>query len=121
MDNRGEATRDLDWRDGGRVERFPVSHADARYEVGFDSGDPVRERGFAESSPRKGFREVQSVKGVSRSPVRERGFAELSCDWSIQTPGYRGRVFTRLATSAQMGIKETFGWGGRCSLFEYLN
>ena len=36
---------------------------------------------------------------------------ELSCDWSIQMPGYRGRVFTRLAASAQMGIKETFGWG----------
>ena len=28
------------------------------------------------SSPRKGFRGVQSAKGVSRSPVRERGFAE---------------------------------------------
>ena len=58
---------------------------------------PVRERGFADSCPRKGFRGVQSAKGVSRTHVRERGFAELSCDWSIQTLGLWDTQDWRLA------------------------
>ena len=49
------------------------------------SRSPVRERGFADSCPRKGLRGVQFAKGVSRSPVRERGFAESS-----PRKGYRG-------------------------------